>query len=221
MPKAGIVPSLACSCGHKIEIPDKRIGDSVTCPACRESRVVLRSKVQGDVPGSSGAPGAVSDRLPELQESLARIRLRKAGAAARGIALYPVWATVASGVFGFWLPAVLAGQNLAALGDSERGRRLQVLGVTSYTVLGGALLVAWARSWTDLLPVPHQAKLAALVLAPLVGALAFGLVGRREIGAAFEAGAKPASPLVAGMIGFLLAMSQVFLVAFVDLATAR
>src|SRR5947207_5277991 len=100
------VPILRCACNHAIEIPGHRIGDSVACPACKKTCVILRSKVEGDVPGAQGAPGTVSDRLPEVQESLERIRLRRAGHAARGVALYPGWAVFSLGIFGFWLTAV-------------------------------------------------------------------------------------------------------------------
>ena len=55
--------------GNSIEIPGRRIGDSIACPACRKVRVILRSKVKGEVPGAEGAPGTVSDRLPEVQGS--------------------------------------------------------------------------------------------------------------------------------------------------------
>ena len=47
------------------------------------------------------------------------------------------------------------------------------------------------------------------------------LVGRGETQAAFEAGAKPASPLVPAVLGLLLAVAQFFAVRFVDLASLR
>jgi hypothetical protein len=218
MAKAVAVPTLKCSCGATVEIPGRRIGDTVACSSCRKEQVVLRSKVQGDVPPADGAPGQVSDRLPEVQESLERIRLRRAGHAARGVALYPLWSIFALSVFGFYLPAFLAGQNAIALGYKERGRRMQVVGVALYAIVIGALLIAFGRWHDDL--VSHWAwKFVTLV--PLVGSLPFVLAGRTETQAAFEAGAKPASPVMPGILGLLLAIAQLFAVRFVDLAWYR
>src|SRR5258708_5993207 len=129
MAKAVAVPTLKCACGASFDIPGRRISDTIECPSCRKSQVILRSKVEGDVPPADGAPGQISARLPEVQESLERIRLRRAGHAARGVALYPLWAIFALQVFGFYLAAFLVGQNLVALGYRERGRRLQTLGI--------------------------------------------------------------------------------------------
>ncbi len=218
MAKAALVPTLKCSCGHSVEIPGRRVGDSVECSACRKSQVILRSRVQGEVPPADGAPGHVSDRLHEVTESLERIRLRKAGHAARGVALYPIWAVFSLGVFGFYLPAVLAGQNLIALGFPERGRRLQALGIGLYALVIGAILIAFGRFHDEL--ASHWAW-KFVSLAPLAGTVPFVLAGRREIGAAFEAGAKAASPLVPAVLGLLLGIAQFFAVRFVDLASLR
>lgn len=218
MAKAVAVPVLKCACGVLVEIPGRRIGDSVECPSCRKKQVVLRSKVEGDVPPADGAPGQVSDRLPEVQESLERIRLRRAGHAARGVALYPLWAVFGLGVFGFYLPAVLHGQNLIALGFPERGRRMQALGIGIYAAVMAAILLAFGR-WHDDLATQWAWKF--VTLAPLLGTVPFVLVGRQETQAAFEAGAKPASPLVPAVLGLLLAVAQFFAVRFVDLASLR
>lgn len=221
MPKQAAEPVLKCDCGTAIPISGRKIGDSVPCPSCRALRVVLRSKVDGEVPAAGATPRAISDRLPEVQESLKRIRMRQAGAASRGIALYPQWVVLVLGAFGFYLPAILAGQNLLALGLTERGRRLQVAGVVSYLVVGGSLLAAYAR-WGEVLAAPGSAlllqlELGGLLLVPVIGALVFGLAGRREVGAAFEAGARPASALVPALVGFLLVVAQTFVVQFVDI----
>jgi hypothetical protein len=218
MAKAAAIPVLKCACGSLVPIPGRRIGDTVECSVCRKPQVVLRSKVQGDVLPVDGAPGQVSDRLPEVQESLERIRLRRAGHAARGMALYPTWAIFALGVFGFYLPALLAGQNVIALGSGERGRRLQALGIALYAIVIGGILVAFGR-WHDELASHWAWKFVTLL--PLIGTIPFALTGREETQAAFDAGAKPASPVVPATLGLLLAVAQFFAVRFVDLASLR
>ncbi len=218
MAKALAAPTLKCACGASFDISGRRIGDTVECSSCRKSQVVLRSRATGEVPPADGAPGQVSDRLPEVQASLERIRMRRAGHAARGVALYPLWSVFALGVFGFYIPAFLAGQNLIALGFPERGRRTQVVGIALYAIVIGGILVAFGR-WHDDLANHWAWKF--VMLAPLVGSIPFVLIGRGETAAAFEAGAKPASPVVPAVLGLLLGVAQFFAVRFVDLAWYR
>ena len=217
MAKAVAVPVLTCECGQKNEIPGRRIGDTITCSGCQKPRVVLRSKVEGDVLAGAGAPH-ISDRLPEVQESLQRIRLRRAGNAARDVALFPLMAVFAVGAFGFYLSAILQGQNLIALGSPAEGRRLQVLGVTSYVALGGLLLLVALR-FPGAVPGGTSTLLAVGLGSALVGVVSSTLAGQRRVRAAFDAGAKPASPLFVGTVGFLLAVAQLFLFKFIDVAT--
>jgi hypothetical protein len=218
MAKALAIPTVKCACGATFAIPGHRIGDTVECTACRKSQVVLRSRVEGEVPPADGAPGQVSDRLPEVAASLERIRLRRAGHAARGVALYPLWAIFGLGVFGFYLPAFLTGQNTIALGFGERGRRIQALGIGLYAALIAGILIAFGR-WHDDLASHWAWKFVMLV--PLVGSIPFVLMGRGETMSAFEAGAKPASPAIPAILGLLLAVAQFFAVRFVDLAWYR
>lgn len=218
MAKALAVPSLKCACGVAFDIPGRRIGDTVECTGCRKSQVVLRSRVNGEVPPADGAPNQISDRLPEVQASLERIRLRRAGHAARGVALYPLWSVFALGVFGFYIPAFLAGANMIALGNGDRGRRTQAIGIGLYAIVIGAILIAFGR-WHDDLASHWAWKFVTLV--PLVGSVPFVLMGRGVTQAAFEQGAKAASPLIPGILGLLLAVAQFFALRFVDLAWYR
>ncbi|MBI3723202.1 hypothetical protein HY251_04500 [bacterium] len=219
MAKAPAIPELRCACGSSIEIPGRRIGDTVSCRACGKDSVVLRSKVQGDVPPAANAPGAVSDRLPEVQESLKRIRLRQTGHAARDVSLYPTWALVAAGAFGFYLSAVLAGQNLAALGQPERARRVQVLGVGSYLALGALVLGAYAKLGHRL-PLTPAARVWAVLAVAVAGTLLAALRGREAAAAAFDAGARHASVLVPALLGFVLLVAQFFVWKLVGMASA-
>jgi hypothetical protein len=218
MPKAPAVPVLKCECGSTIEIAGRRIGDSVECPSCKKLKVVLRSKVTGDVLPAFGAPGTISDRLPEVQESLQRIRLRRAGHAARDVALFPPGAVFGAGAFGFYLAAILQGQNLAALGFPQEGRRLQVLGVASYLVLGACLLAASVRL-VPALPGGSQLLLGIGLALLVLGAITCTAIGHGRVRAAFEAGAQPASVMLPALFGFLLAVAQLFVFKFVDFAT--
>lgn len=218
MAKTAVTPVLTCECGKKIEIPGRRIGDSVHCPGCSQARVVLRSKVDGDVLPAEGAPH-ISDRLPEVQESLARIRLRHAGNAARDVALYPPLAVFATGAFGFYISAILQGQNLIALGSPREGRRLQVLGVSSYFALAAILLLASLRFSAEV-PGGSSTLLAVGLGSLVLGVVLVTLAGQRRVRAAFEAGARPASPLFAGTVGCLLAIAQLFVFKFIDRATS-
>jgi hypothetical protein len=227
MPKAPSIPTLTCECGQAIEIPGRRIGDSVTCGGCRKLRVILRSKVKGELQAAVGAPGTVSDRLPEVQESLKRIQLRRTGNAARGVALYPLWAVLACALLGPYLSTVLTGQNLAAIGYPERGRRVQVLGVLYYVLLGSALLGLWI-GWTRYtgeaflsgrtgLTLPQLLVGMAILLA---GNTAIALNGQGEVRAAFQAGARPVLPVLPAILGVGLLGVQIFFVLFVVLAAA-
>jgi len=214
MPKADLVPTIKCPCGAVVEIPGRRIGDSVECPACRKGQVILRSKVLGgEVPPADGAPGQISDRLPEVQESLERIRLRRASHAARGVTLYPPAAVFGAGVlFGFYLSAILAGQNLAALGQPARGRRLQAIGVVLYAVMIGALVYLVGRVEEG--PVVNIAGKLGLPVHFILSGV-FARFGRRDALAALEAGAKPVAPILPSIIGLLLAVAQFFAIFFV------
>jgi hypothetical protein len=215
--KAPVVPELKCECGVVIQIAGRRIGDSVSCPSCKKLRVVLRSKVTGDVLPAAGAPG-ISDRLPEVQESLERIRLRKAGHAARDVQLYAPPAVFGVGAFGFWLTAVLQGQNLIALGYERQGRRLQVTAVTVYVAL--VLVFLWLIFRNGLGGTLGNAYLLGSILGGLaVAAAGCTFYGLKSVRAAFDAGARPASPLVPSLLGFLLAVAQLFAFKFVDVAT--
>ncbi len=203
MAKAVSVPTLKCSCGAVTEIPNLRIGDSVDCATCKKPQVVLRSKVQGDVPPADGAPGQISDRLPEVRESLERIRMRRAGHAARGVALYPLWAIFALQVFGFYLVAYLVGQNLSALGYRTPGRRLQIAGMVLYSLIVGAYLVVLGKlpgvAWADNMGA-RAVYLVPVLLVVLVPLLIGGPEGARS---RFEIAGSAVAGIVAAVFVFL------------------
>jgi len=216
MARAVSIPLFKCACGVQVEIPGRRIGDTVECVSCRKKSVVLRSRVTGDVLPADGAPGQVSDRLTEVQESLARIRLRHAGHTAKGVALFsPVSVASIGLLLGFYLSFILNGQNLVALGFRERGRRLQAIGIFLYALCIGAVLFAASRGFEDF--AAKVAVRSALFLQIALVAFAASLSGRAEVRAAFDAGARRASPLIAVVLGVLLAGALFFAVTFVDL----
>jgi len=204
---------LACACGHEIEIPTARVGDSVTCPECRVVRVVIRSKVTGDVPPAVQAGALSREERREVDETLRRIKLRRVGRATRHVDLYPSWAVFVAGVQ-FYLSAILAGENLKALGDERRGKRVQLLGVGGYVVLGAGLLASTLR-WGD--QVPFGALLAVLLAIPLAFAVYFTSIQHQAGVAAREAGAQDASVVPPLLMGVILAVAQAFAVWFLKI----
>ncbi|RMG10868.1 MAG: hypothetical protein D6731_16615 [Planctomycetota bacterium] len=203
-------PTLDCACGHRIPIEGRRIGDGVTCDACGAYRVVLRSRVRGEVPPAAArAGGLTAAEREEVAEALRRIKLRRVGHAARHLELYPSWAVFVAGLQ-FYLSAVLAGQNLIALGQEARGRRLQVFGVASYVVLG--LLLLGAAFFAPQVPFPALAAVASLI--PLAFATYFTWVQHAPASAAREAGARKASVVLPLLFGLILAIAQAFALWF-------
>jgi hypothetical protein len=232
--KAQTTATLDCPCGSKIEVDGKRIGDSVECPSCRKLRVVIRSKVKGEVPPAGGAPReAISDRLTEVHASLERIRARRAGKGASDVALYPTWAIVIGGwLFGVFTGGYLAAQNMVALGKMTQARAARSVAWLALAHGGVFLLyLGWITNRFDLFSAHADASIPALDTA--LRALAFGYTAIVALvvplflaggvaplaRTAREAGARGASPVIPLLIGFLLLVAQLFAIQFVLLAT--
>lgn len=201
-------PRLACACGQAIDIPGVRVGESVTCPKCQAVRVVIRSRVTGDVPPAARTGGLSADERAEVKDALKRIKLRRAGAAAGHVELYPSWAVFVAGVQ-FYLSAILAGQNLVALGEARRGRQLQAIGIISYVACAAALLVAHFK-----LNLPRPFMLGLLGVIPLLFAAWFTSAQHEQANVAREHGARSASLLLPGLVGVILAVAQAFALNF-------
>lgn len=204
-----VSPKLACACGASIEIPGLRVGDSVKCTACQQVRVVIRSRVTGEVPPAAQTGGLGAEERDEVARALKRIKLRRVGAASGHVELYPSWLVFVAGVQ-FYLSAILAGQNLMALGEARRGRSLQVIGVASYVVIGVALLLAYAK-----LNLPQTVLLGLAAVIPLCFAIWFTSAQHAPASVAREHGAKNASILLPLFVGVILAIAQAFTVYFV------
>lgn len=228
-------PTLECPCGARIELVEKRIGDEVTCVGCGKLRVVIRSKVTGEVPAAgANAARAASDRLAEVQVTLDRIRVRRAGRAARDVALHPTWSIFVSAlVLGVYVGGYLATQNLVALGklSAARAARSVVLLTLAHAGLF-VVFVGWSTGWFDPFNVPKDASIPALgwalraavfgysslvvLVLPLAITASAAPIGR----VARESGARSASPLIPMLVGFLLLIAQLFAVLFVRLASS-
>ncbi len=198
-------------CAAAIDLTGRKIGDSARCPGCGKLQVVLRSRAQGDVPPAVVTGGLSAEERGEVRDALRRIKLRRVGQGRAHVELYPSWAIFTAGVQ-FYLAAILAGQNLIALGEPARGRRLQVAGVLAYALLGAGLLFA-ART-LDLEAVPQVARLAVLAVVPLVFAVVCTQAQHAPAQAAREHGARQASLLLPGLVGLILAIAQAFAVYF-------
>lgn len=210
---SGAPPRLTCGCGSAIEIPGKRIGDSVRCPACGKLRVVIRSLTGGDVPPAVQAGSMGEDERREVADALKRIKLRRAGRASRHVALYPSWAVFLAGVQ-FYLAGIMAGQNLAAVGQEARGKRLMITGVVSYLVLGAGLL---ALAFLAGHALPRAVLLPLLLAIPFLHAVWFTTAQHGPTQAAREAGATNSSVIIPLLIGLILAIAQAFAVWFLKL----
>jgi hypothetical protein len=228
-------PTLECTCGAKIDITSHRIGDTVTCSACGKPRVVIRSKVLGDVAPAGGAPAqATSDRLTEVQATLERIRVRRAGRSARDLALYPTWAVLlGSLIFGVFTGGYMAAQNMVAVGKLSPARAYRSVVYLALVHAGLFLLyLGFGAGTFDAFRIPPDSAypgvraairvvasgyvLVVMALVPLVLAAGVAPVVR----SAREAGARTASPLVPMLTGFLLLIAQLFAVKFVALAVS-
>lgn len=203
-----VSPRLACACGAAIEIPSARVGDSVKCPGCQAVRVVIRSRVTGEVPPAAQTGGLNAEERDEVAQALKRIKLRRVGAASGHVELYPSWLVFVTGVQ-FYLSAFLAGQNLIALGEGRRGRTLQVIGVVSYLLIGAALLVAYVK-----LGLPQSILLGLAAVIPLLFAIWFTSSQHASASVAREHGARNAPILLPLFVGVILAIAQAFTVYF-------
>ena len=225
-------PVLDCACGAPIELEGKRIGDGVRCPQCWKLRVVLRSKEPGYVPPATGAPSQARERQAEVQASLDRIRIRRAGRAARDVALYPTWAILLGGwLLGVFTGGYLASQNMVAVGKlvAARARRTVLLLALAHAGLF-LLVLGWRAGTLDAFQIPPDSdhplaraafRVVAIVYVAGVGLalpLALALGGAPVVREARAAGARVASPLVPLLVGFLLLIAQAFAVQFVALA---
>jgi hypothetical protein len=180
-------PVLVCSCGREIELVGQKIGDSLTCPACKTLCVVIRSKTKGEILAAVRSGSLNAGERREVSETLRRIKLRRVGQATRHVKLYPSWAVFLSGAQ-FYLSAILAGQNLINQGNPARGKRLQIIGVVSYLLLG-----------------------------PLLFGLYFTWVQHASCNAARDAGAQTAPVALPLLFGLILAIAQAFAVWFLKL----
>lgn len=205
-------PRLNCDCGAATPVAGKRVGDSITCSGCRELRVIIRSKVAGDMPAAVEAGALSADERGEVAETLRRIKLRRVGRATQHVDLYPNWAVFVAGVQ-FYLSGFLAGQNLIALGQEERGKRLQVVSVVLYLLLGGGLLALYYGT-QELFP---PAALLPALLIPLGFASYYTSIQAAPAGAAREAGAGNASVVLPLLLGMILLIAQAFAVWFLHL----
>jgi hypothetical protein len=205
-------PRLNCSCGKATDISGRRVGDSLACSGCGQLRVIIRSKVTGDLPAAVEAGALTAVERDEVEATLRRIKLRRVGRATQHVDLYPNWAVFVAGVQ-FYLSGFLAGQNLIALGQEARGKRVQVTSVILYLVLGAGLLALHygAGAW-----LPRVALLPALLI-PLGFASYYVSIQAAPSAAAREAGAGNASVVLPLLLGLILAIAQAFAVWFLEL----
>lgn len=208
MAATSVTPQLSCKCGAKIEIQGVRVGDSVPCPGCKALQVVLRSRVVGDVPPAAQTGGLTVAERQEVAQALKRIKVRRAGAARGHVELYPSWAVFVAGVQ-FYMAALLAGQNLALLGETRRGKQVKVIGVVAYLAMGAGLLFAFLK-----LHVPQPVLLGVMAGVPLLFACWFTAMQHGPASVAREHGAKNASLALPLMVGIILSVAQAFAVYF-------
>lgn len=210
---ATLVPQIKCQkCGAPIELKGLAVGDSTRCSGCNHFEVITRTKVSqgsGGLPAARRAGLSAEERL-QVNETLQRIKLRRVGHAARHVELYPSWAIMLS-AGQFWLSSLLAGENLRAMGEDTRGRRLQILGVVAYLILG-AIYVGLGLSVGA--SIPPAAGVLALVAPPIAFAAWSYWLQHAACSAARDAGAKDAGVLLPLLLGLILAIAQAFAVWF-------
>ena len=209
-----IDPTLVCSsCQATVSLNGKRVGDSVRCSGCKALNVVTRTKVKGELPVARRTGGLNAEERQNVKETLRRIQLRRLGRSTQHVSPYPNWAVFVAGVQ-FYLAAILAGENLTALGFEQRGRRLKTLGVVSYVLLA-ALVLGEVVFLGDL--IPRWVNAIVLGGIPLLMAIYFTNAQAKQTEAAREAGAGQSSVLLPLLIGLILAITQAFAVWFLKL----
>lgn len=210
---ATLLPQIQCqSCGAPIDLQGLRVGDSTRCQACNHFEVITRTKVSqgaGALPPARRA-GLSAEEREQVSETLERIKLRRVGHAARHVELYPSWSIMLS-AGQFWLSSLLAGENLRAMGEEKRGRRLQILGVLAYLVLGAVYIGLGLSLGAS---IPAAAGVAALVAPPIAFAAWSYWLQHAACSAARDAGAKDAGVLLPLLLGLILAIAQAFAVWF-------
>ena len=213
-PAPTLAPTLPCGgCQATLELRGKRIGDSVTC-GCGRVEVITRLKVPtGDLPPAKLSGGLSAQERGEVDEALRRIKLRRVGQAARNVELYPTWAMVLA-IGQLWLAGILAGHNLKATGQAERGTRIQITGFVVYVLLNASFLGALLFFREQISPV-WGAPL--LVSVPLVCGGYFLVAQGSGARAAREAGARQASVWLPFLLGTIIAIAQAFLARFLAL----
>ncbi len=209
-----LAPRTTCgTCKAEIDLAGRRVGDGLACPSCKAWVVVLRSRVVGDVPPAMEMGGLGPADQREVADALKRIKRRRVGANHAHVELYPSWAVFVAGVQ-FYLAAILAGQNLIALGEQRRGRTIQLVGVISYLFVGGGLLAA-TMLFGDKIPPALLGVVAAAI--PLGFAVWFTSAQHSLANSAREHGARNASLLLPALVGVMLAIAQAFAVYFLRL----
>src|SRR5262249_6334264 len=173
-----------------------------------------------------------SDGRAEVQASLERIRVRRAGRAARDIAVYPTWAILVGGwIFGAFLGGFLAAQNMVALGRLSAARAGRSVFYLALVHAGLFLLYLGFKAGTfDAFHVSPDAAFPALrqALRIAAGVYVIGVVLALPVtlavgaapatNAARAAGARSASPILPFLVGFLLLIGQLFAAQFIALA---
>ena len=209
-----LAPTLLCGgCQTTLKLAGKRVGDSVTC-GCGRVEVITRLKVAGgDLPPAKLTGGLSAGEREEVGDALRRIKLRRVGQAARNVEFYPTWALVLA-IGQLWLAGILAGHNLKATGQPERGLRLQVTGFVVYVVLNVCFLGALLFFREHLSPTWGAPLLASI---PLTCGAYFIAAQNGPARAARDAGARRASVWVPFLLGTIIAIAQAFLGRFLAL----
>jgi len=214
-PATDLSPHMACpACQHRVDLTGRRVGQSTRCGACQAFVVVTRSKVRGELPAAVAAGELTPEEQREVGEVLERIKLRRIGSATRHAELYPSWVVFVAGVQ-FYLSGILAGANLAALGDVAGGKRLQLQGVVAYLAAAGLLLGATLSGLGAALPA--GVGLGLVLAVPLAFAAHFTRAQHAAASAAREAGAQPAPVVLPLLVGLILAIAQAFALWFLTL----
>lgn len=208
-------PHLECGeCQMRVPLQGKRVGDSIRCSSCQALVVITRSKAKGDVPPQSiRAGGMTHEERAEVADCLRRIKNRRIGRAARHVTLYPSWLVLMT-LGQFYLSGILAGLNIAAVGQGQRGRKMQIGAIVAYLLCGVIFLVAAFTVGPEL---PFALNVAALAGVPLAFGGYYAWAQHTACGSARDAGAENASVVLPLLLGMILAIAQAFAVWFLKL----
>jgi hypothetical protein len=205
MVEKAVAPVYSCECGSSIPLGLHKVGDVVDCAQCQRARVIIRSKIQGNMPDNFGSMRFLSaDERVEVNEAFKNIVQRRVAKKTGQLYLVKSRWVFLLGLLGPYMAGFLAMQNLSAVGKEVRGKRVFLLSSLSYIAIFGALLALYGQ----LSPWLSFSMLFGYTFFTALGVTLFQV---KDTLYGFEKQARAQFPLVPTLIAVAVALGQGFL----------